>query len=357
MTLSSKISGDPNPDILHLVEHEKFIPAFIALVAQALTRERHGFFFVHNGCRFTEQTEVKVTRDSDFRHRIQYYVALIKRLNSSNKIVLHGLFNSRLIFILFLQPWLWKRCYWMIWGGDLYTYAIHKNTVAWHIKEFFRRPLIRHFGHLITYLPGDIELARQWYGARGEYHECLVYPSNTFEKQNLPENRHTGIHVLIGNSADPSNRHAEILEKLQPYAESDLHIYAPLSYGNSSYADAVEAEGKLRFGEKFTALRSFMSYPEYLKLLAGIDIAIFNHERQQGMGNIISLLGMGKTVYLNPRISTWQMLTRMGLVVGDVDALSLQPLEAFTAHNNQRIIEAEFSRAKLITQLRHVLEN
>lgn len=38
----------------------------------------------------------------------------------------------------------------------------------------------------------------------------------------------------------------------------------------------------------------FMDFNEYINFLSTIDIAIFNHKRQQGMGNIITLLGMGK---------------------------------------------------------------
>jgi hypothetical protein len=38
--------------------------------------------------------------------------------------------------------------------------------------------------------------------------------------------------ILLGNSADPSNNHVEALERLLPYRDQDIKIYAPLSYGD-----------------------------------------------------------------------------------------------------------------------------
>ena len=45
---------------------------------------------------------------------------LIYLAHGSRKIILHGLFDFRLIICLFFMPWLLKKCYWVIWGGDLY---------------------------------------------------------------------------------------------------------------------------------------------------------------------------------------------------------------------------------------------
>jgi len=45
------------------------------------------------------------------------------------------------------------------------------------------------------------------------------------------------------------------------------------------------------FREKFKPLVDFIPFDEYLNLLAKVDIAIFNHKRQQTMGNITTLLG------------------------------------------------------------------
>lgn len=51
-----------------------------------------------------------------------------------------------------------------------------------------------------------------------------------------------------------------------------------------------------------------MPFEEYLGLLAKIDIAILNHKRQQAMGNITTLLGLGKKYILGDRddITSWK---------------------------------------------------
>ena len=344
-------------DILHVVEYEKFIPAFIKLTDQHLNTGRHHFFFFHNGHRYTQQGGETVTRNAELGSKLHRLLSLTRELNKADKIVLHGLFSSLLILLLFLQPWLLRKCYWIIWGGDLYVHSINRGDWRWRIKEWFRRPVIRGLGHLVTYVTGDVELARQWYGARGFHHECLAYPSNTYRPTELPVERHAGLHILVGNSADPSNEHLEILRLLQAHSDNSIKVFVPLSYGDPGYAETVVEQGKRLLGERFIPLRDFMPYNDYLKLLAGIDVAIFNHRRQQGMGNIIALLGMGKTVCLRSDTTSWQTLTGMGLRLGDTRAPDLRPLAPEVTAANQAIVSQRFSECVLINQLRAILEN
>ena len=53
------------------------------------------------------------------------------------------------------------------------------------------------------------------------------------------------------------------------------------------------------FGGKFTPLLDYMSPLEYSSFLSGISIGVFNHDRQQGLGNIRKLLRMGSKVYVS----------------------------------------------------------
>jgi hypothetical protein len=347
----------PQADILHLVEHEKFIPAFIALINRHLDARRHHFFFVHNGQRYTPQGNETVTRNAEDRSRLQQLWSLSQALNQVDKIVLHGLFNPPLILLLFLQPWLLRRCYWIIWGGDLYVHSINRGDWRWRIKEWFRRPIIKRFGHLVTYVAGDIELARRWYGARGQHHECLVYPSNTFRLTELPGEHHQGLHILVGNSADPSNEHLEVLRLLKDHEKDPTKVFVPLSYGNADYAKTVVEQGRRLLGERLVPLLEFTPYDSYLQMLAGIDIAIFNHRRQQGMGNIIALLGMGKTVCVRSDTTSWQTLTGMGIQLGDTLKLDLCTLTEEDVTRNRSIVTERFSEDVLVNQLRAMLEN
>src|SRR5690606_28770612 len=116
-----------------------------------------------------------------------------------------------------------------------------RSTFTDRIREVSRRFVIQRVGHLVTYIPGDLELARKWYGARGKYHECLMYLSNTIGPQIEPvvlqEVADRGsVNILVGNSADPTNNHIDSLQKLLSFKDHDLKIYAPLSYGDKSHA-------------------------------------------------------------------------------------------------------------------------
>jgi dTDP-N-acetylfucosamine:lipid II N-acetylfucosaminyltransferase len=344
------------PDILHLVEHQKFIPPLIRLVEEKLDFRRHHFYFIHNGNQYDEESQVKVTKNGNRKNIIQFIWHLARHAWFAEKIIIHGLFSSKLILALVLQPWLWQKCYWVMWGGDLYTYALDKRTWTWWIKELFRKILIPNLGHLLTYIPGDVKLVRQWYGAKGVHHECLMYPSNTYQATPVILAFHEDFNILIGNSADSSNNHAEIIHKIKKLNKSNIKIVAPLSYGEKDYANKVAELGASEFGGGFTALMNFMSSEEYSKILANIDVAIFNHRRQQGMGNIISLLGMGKTVAIRSDISTWQYLKNIGLKLHDTLNLDLTVLSVEDVERNKKIIQEKFSIDLLVSQYRNILE-
>ena len=172
-----------------------------------------------------------------------------------------------------------------MWGGDLYVHKLGNHTSRrWKVNEFIRRPVIKNMGHLITYIKGDYELAREWYGARGDYLKCFMYPSNLDNELDAPAMPHAGIHILVGNSADPSNNHSAIFDKLEAFKDEEIHIYAPLTYGIQIYAQEIIAEGQRRFGNKFEPLTEHLAFEQYLRFLGKIDIAIYNHRRQQAMG-------------------------------------------------------------------------
>ena len=289
--------------------------------------------------------------------KISAFFSLIKNSYSADKIILHGLFDPKIIVLLFIQPWLLKKCYWLIWGGDLYSYQLATRDRRWKIKEFFRRPVIKHIGHLVTYIDGDIELARQWYGAKGQYHECLMYPSNVYREYPIAGNTDKNINIQIGNSADPSNNHLDVLERLLPFRDQDIAIFAPLSYGSPEYARTVIEAGTTMFGEKFFPMTDFMPFDKYLAFLGKIDIAIFNHKRQQAMGNTITLLGLGKKVYLRNDVTPWAMLESNETTAYNIAEISLAPIDAITREKNKSSIKKNFSETKLIYQLKEIFNN
>lgn len=342
-------------DVLHIVEHQKFIPPFIALVNNHLDSRRHYFFFIRNGHKYQIQGLEKVTLNENASLLCKSW-AFIKAANRAKKIVLHGLFSSWLIVMLFFQPWLMGKCYWMIWGGDLYNDGSGLIGWRWRLKEWFRRPIIRNLGHLVTYLEGDVDLARQLYAATGKWHMSLMYPSNLYSEVKTQDVKNDEINILIGNSADPSNQHHAAFDMLRPYADSNIKIYCPLSYGDMQYAQLVKHYGWEIFGEKFVPINNFMNHDQYALFLDTMDIAIFNHDRQQAMGNIISLLGMRKKVYIKKDISPYLLFKRLGVKVYDLNNFNLDETSGDDLDKNAALIRENFSLQFLVSSLRKTFE-
>ena len=233
---------------------------------------------------------------------------LIKEINKAEKIFIHSLFSSHLVLLLFLQPWLQKKSYWVLWGGDLYYYKFRNKNLKFDSYELTRERLIKDFGHIVALIPGDYDLAKKWYKTRAQYHYAF-YPNPVDYKylDKIKNNKKETDRIVfqVGNSADPRNKHIEILNKLSRFKEKNIEIITPLSYGDQEWAKKVYEVGKKLYGAKYKPLLEFLPPEEYGKILNSVDIAIFNHDRQQALGNILALLYLGKKVFIKSDITPW----------------------------------------------------
>ena len=339
--------------ILHIAKPHKFSIPFFRFVERHLDASQH--VILTRRRKNSWPADMRIT--SHAVSGLRWMLAFARMAKDAEKIMLHGLLDFRVVLVLALQPQLLKKCHWFIWGGDLYRYNASSKGPGWHLKEAFRRPVIRQMGHLVTYIDGDVALARQWYGATGQYHECLLYPSNLYHAPTVPPAIGSSvINLQIGNSANPSNNHAEVFDILRPFRNTAIRIHAPLSYGNTRHALKVAEEGQARFGDKFVAMTAFLPFDEYLEFLAKIDIAVFNHDRQQAMGNTITLLGLGKKVYIRENASPWHLFQRLGITVYSVSEFNLDPMPASTREANVQRVSEFFSEQTLKHQLRQIFE-
>jgi dTDP-N-acetylfucosamine:lipid II N-acetylfucosaminyltransferase len=341
--------------ILHLFHWDKkFAPPFRDLIHEHFADGRHKFVVYGD----VEPDALPASADTVvYRSLLKNFSSLSRAMHRAEKIILHGLFNHHMFYILALQPWLLKKCCWVIWGGDLYFHEAEPKSLGWKKVEVFRSFVIKRLGHFLTYVPGDYELAKQWYGAKGQYHECLMYPSNVYNGHAVKTTQHSTINIQIGNSADPSNNHLEVLERLMPYRDQDIAIYVPLSYGNKDHAAAVIKAGTEMFGKKFIPLTEFMPFDQYLEFLGNIDIAIFNHKRQQAMGNAIALLGLGKKVYMRNDVTSRSMFAEIGVKIFDISEIDIAPLSDNLRSTNHGQIANTFSKCRLRKQLEDVFED
>ena len=338
--------------ILHVAILDKFIPPFIDFLGKNFNLFQHRFWLKGDKKQHPYKDNPSTYQvKSSLLGNLLGHIKLIADLHRAEKVILHGLFDIRIVLLLSSMPWLLKKCYWVIWGGDLYIHEAEKKDNRWYRHEWIRRFAISRLGHFITHVRGDYELAQKWYGAKGQWHECFMYTSNLYRDYPIEPKPHDGINILLGNSATPTNNHLDALEKLRPFSDENIKIYCPLSYGDISYGDLVERAGSEIYGDKFIPLRNFMPFDQYLKLLSIIDIAIFNHNRQQGMGNIVGLLGMRKKVFIRNDITTWDSLKNIGAVAYNIQQIDLSKIENATEKQNKENIMKYFSEKNLTLNL------
>lgn len=348
---------------IHIMHNEKFIEPYIEFIKNNFNFDEHKFYLV-------DGKEFKVPKyDNIFLYKSKFsknkiaeifklFKFLYKNLNKGRKIYFHSLFDKRIILFLFIFRNFLKKSNWIMWGGDLYCYEKRRKGLKYFLWYKIEDYVKSNFYGYVTHVQGDYELAKEWYGVKGKYYNCFIYPSNLYKEFLINELRKEYIYIQIGNSADPSNNHFDILRKLEKYKLKNIKIYCPLSYGDMEYAKKVIKEGEEIFKDNFIPLSEFMEYDKYLEFLSKIDIAIFAHDRQQAVGNITSLLSMKKTVYLKGSVTTYKMLKDLGIKVKDFN--KFENLEKFNddiLEKNKEIIKERFSEKKLIEGLKNIFEN
>lgn len=329
--------------ILHVMILEKFLAPFIDFVDEHFGRENHQYVFITSEkyqFGLTPQHNIKFLHTDD-----DIFITLLEYMRKAKKIILHGLWRDKVAALLYFNQELLSKCYWVMWGGDFYFPEQH---------SLIKKQVIKKMGHFVTYIKGDYELAQKWYGVKGEYHECFMYPSNLYNEYNVQPKEHNTINIQLGNSATSTNSHIDVLSKLVKYKDENIQIFVPLSYGDQEYTKSVILKGKELFGEKLIALTDFMVFEKYLEFLGSIDIAIFAHKRQQAMGNTITLLGLGKKVYMHSETVQFDFFEQHGISIFDVNSINFEVLSQELVSENKQKIKHLFSREVLTQGLKRI---
>lgn len=348
--------------ILHLMHNEKFIAPFIEFVKEYCDFEEHFFIImggIHKNILQIPQYDNVLYLDNRYNSKwmfIRLNFIYLSYAQNAEKIILHSLKDRYFQFLFFNQKFL-NKSFWVMWGYDLYCCNDYSSSFRKNIKFYIKKQVIKNMGHFITYIKGDYELAQKWYGAKGEYHECFMYPSNLYKEYDIKPKEHSTINIQLGNSADPTNNHIEVLQNLVSYKDENIKIFTPLSYGGEAYAKKVIVKGKELFGEKFIPLTEFMPFENYLEFLSEIDIAVFAHKRQQAMGNAITLLGLGKKVYVDSGTVQFDFFKKHDVVIFDVKAIDLQKLNQTIASENKEKMKYLFSKDVLLRGLQRLFND
>ena len=331
--------------VLHIIYRDKFTSGYIDFMNFCMKQYCHRFLVRNKGFRLDLQDTGNISSFDTYRNLLlkkQYR----EMLSKADIIVVSGVFIDWDFFrILAFSPSLLKKTVFHFWGGDFYRYrdeTMGKSSPVQRaknrIKMLFRSYCFRNCNDIAFLVQGDYDAFRSILGLSRSY-SIVKMPGSPVQKR-ISEYRntdtHDGVRIVLGNSATASNCHEEILNLLyNQYRDEAMEIYCPLSYGEQEYRDWIIRLGNDLFGERFIPMTEYMEKEDYTKFLSGCDIGIFNNDRQQGMGNIGLLLGLGKKVYIRTDTSMWNRYREKGYIVFPVEDIQKQTFAEFISLSPQ----------------------
>jgi len=247
------------------------------------------------------------------RHLYENLKVFVQMARKADRIILHG---DTLIHFFALYPLCLKKTGWIIYGQELYS--LNKGG---NLRQKIKRFVLSKVKWHITHIEGDSQLANKLLHSQAQFVYSPMYLSNVADTTNFVPtavSKKAKLNIMVGNSTDPTNNHKGIFDKILPYKEDIETVFCPLSYGMyDAYKQEIATLGQQLFGDKFVVIDKFMPFDEYKQFLSGIDVVVFDHNRQEAMGVTLTLLALGKIVYLNPNTTAYESLTKRGFRVFD----------------------------------------
>ena len=73
------------------------------------------------------------------------------------------------------------------------------------------------------------------------------------------------------------------------------------------------------------------------------------------MGTTITLLSLGKTVYMRPETTQWKFLENLGIKIKDINTVAqMRLLDEKSRNKNIKIANNYFKKTRLLTQLNNI---
>lgn len=349
--------------ILHLIAYEKFTEDYISRINKLFNPREHIFLvFGEQELKNIKQVDAEnVVYSTNFSSKSKCAIFLVRKILTAKKVIIHALFLSDpyLNLLVLLQPFCKGKYFWNIWGYDLYNaYWDREKTTK---REKLRIRFIRKL-KAVGYIPGDYEFLCKHYMTNAKFYlASYSYDFFTPETEIAEKDKRT-INILLGNSATEECQYENAIDILAQYKNLPIRVKCILSYPreNNEYRNKVINYGRKMLGSKFEPIVDFMSYEEYTELLAGIDIAIFNHNRQQALGNIASLLYLGKRIYINPKNSCKEYFENIGAKVFSIEELDAKEIckkdNVALKENNRNAIDVFFSDENFKLRWQNIFE-
>lgn len=335
---------------LHLFASETtYSSTLLSLLDRNIDLQEHSFVFgLGKSHPISREYKGQLDNRIFFLKKPQDFLKIIRLIKNAKWIYFHFLAYDPTLFYWLIRKKKIKNATWIIWGADVYAYKKARHSLRNKLYEKARKKLIPFFPEIAAFVKDDFEIVNKVYNTRAEYVPILYpIPVNLDHLAEIQLERLEGeVKIMIGNSGDESNEHIDVLQKIARFSEENILIICPLSYGGTpEYIDSVCAEGKRLFGDKFVAVKEMMQANDYAHFLAHIDIVLMNHQRQQGLGNIMALLFLEKKIFMRKNTTSFDFLVENGCkieLIETLDQISFNDFINFTDElKNNRIVMKE----------------
>lgn len=257
-------------------------------------------------------------------HRIRSYRQflfdsdLIHHVRRADKIIVSGAFTLQYVLPIYGRAVL-RKTWWQFWGGDYEDLQKDGRAINWknRINEKVLAHNLKLAGGIILLTRPERAIFLGIFPFAEQKPMYYVPVPDSKEKDKLVQRimiesevvrreggevdqteRSPKGRIVLGNSATDSNRHLAMFDLLKHMETEGLELYCPLSYGNAAYRQQVIERGRELFGERFHPMTQYMAFEEYIRFLCSCSVGIYYNNRQQALGNINRILGMGKKVFL-----------------------------------------------------------
>lgn len=335
--------------VINFVADEIFIDGVIAAHDLASDEVEHDYviFPEKNDAAFKhikETSRIRKLRYRDFRSLFND--------KEVKAVFLHGLYSCPVRLIPLIPPYV--KVFWFSWGFDIYQRPLNRPLIklnlfhpltsgilkcigedkhqTLNLSVLVKKLLVRlkyriRNGYSQSYLnalnrvdyysgvlPNEYDLVKATTGFKAEPVDYRYINPKTLDLTAYSEV--TGRNILVGNSANPTGNHVDILSKLAEIVPDDRECIVPLSYsGHPSYVAQVVKKGYELLDKRFRPLVSFMPLDEYTRILDQCNVAIFLLERQQAIGNINMMIRRGCKVFLSETSVIYKHYKSMGVKV------------------------------------------
>jgi dTDP-N-acetylfucosamine:lipid II N-acetylfucosaminyltransferase len=367
----------------HIIPDDKFIDTFIE-IAEAVSPESANIFLLRDNPPY-KFVKHPVAISAPFGSEgFEQYIA---RATKDDHIYIHYLSSQMIEWIN--TTTCSAKLIWIFWGSEFFEAAgirfdLYEPVTAklvqlneqklsryyplhlyrkWKLNKEIKRhdddtaarvgAAVKKLAYIMHYNRYDYDLIRKHFPTEAKFLHFFYSPPYTYGQMDIIAQQKTtlvvnnkAINVWLGNSGYDANNHLDYLQVISRLKDN-MEVWAPLTYGDDKYIATIEAQGARLLGNKFYALKSYMTFDDFVRAIYAMDIGIMPHKRPQAFGNIQLLLYFGRRVYMFNN-TLFRMLKEMGFVIFDIAEFSSskfnEPLSEAEQQQNKSLIEQHFSK-------------